>query len=148
MKTTARKYTYQKPRLLTNPNQDYSIQPEIYRRYINHIIGFYIFFVLAFSFVFNLVLNKMIEVLFNGSFNIIRTFNLFIGKEDKENKILYGIVLAIFFFFIYFISKKTVYYFTKPVNRVEIEEGLVLIKGSNVFPELEKAFNEMNEQQQ
>lgn len=71
---------------------------------------------------------------------------LFVGKEDQENKVLYGIFLAVFFLAIYFPSKKLVYYFTKPVNRVEIEEGLVLIKGSNVFEELEQAFNEMNEQ--
>lgn len=146
MKTTAKKYTYEKPRLITSPNQDYSLQPEIYRRYINHIIGFYIFFILAFSFLFDLVLRKTIELLFNGSFNILNILSLFFGKEDEGNKILYAIVLAIFFFFIYFISKKSVYYFTKAVNRVEIEEGLVLIKGSNVFEELEQAFNEINEQ--
>ena len=146
MKGTARKYTYERPRFITSPNQDYSIQPETYRRYINHIIGFYVFFVSIFSFGLNFILNKISQILFNGSFSIINTLMLFIGKEDEENKILYGLSLAVFFAVIYFPSKKLVYYFTKPVNRVEIEEGLVLIKGSNVFEELEQVFNEMNDQ--
>lgn len=146
MKSTARKYTYERPRFITSPNQDSSIQPEIYRRYINHIIGFYVFFVFAFSLVLNFALNKLAQILFNGSFSIFKTFMLFIGKEDEENKLLYGLFIALFFLAIYFPTKKLVYYFTKPVNRVEIEEGLVLIKGSRVFEELEQAFNEMNEQ--
>lgn len=146
MKGTAKKYTYERPRFITSPSQDYSIQPETYRRYINHIIGFYIFFILFFSFGFNFILNKLTQIYLDGSFSILKTFMFFIGKEDEENKVLYGIFLAVFFLAIYFPSKKLVYYFTKPVNRVEIEEGLVLIKGSNVFEELEQAFNEMNEQ--
>ena len=146
MKGTAKKYTYDKPRFITNPGQDYSIQPEVYRRYINHIIGFYVFFLLVFSIGLNFILNKLSQFLFNGSFSIANNFMLFVGKEDQENKVLYGIFLAVFLLAIYFPSKKLVYYFTKPVNRVEIEEGLVLIKGSNVFEELEQAFNEMNEQ--
>ncbi|WP_175992210.1 hypothetical protein [Burkholderia vietnamiensis] len=146
MKGTARKYTYERPRFITSPIQDYSIQPETYRRYINHIIGFYVFFGLAFSFVLNFAINKIVQFLFSGSFNIAKVFMFFIGKEDEENKILYGLFIAVFFAVIYFPTKKLTYYFTKPVNRVEIEEGLVLIKGSNVFEELEQAFNEMNEQ--
>lgn len=146
MKGTAKKYTYERPRFINSPGQDYSVQPEIYRRYIVHIMGFYAFFIPVFSLALNFILNNVFHILFNSSFNILRTFILFIGKGDEGNKILYGIVLAIFFSAIYFPTKKLVYVFTKPVNRVEIEEGLILIQGSNVLEELEQAFNEMNEQ--
>jgi hypothetical protein len=146
MKGTAKKYTYESPRFINSPNNDHSLQPEVYRRYRYQIIGFYIFFIPFFSFVLNFILNNLFHLFLDSSFNILRTLLLFIGKEDEGNKILYGIFLAIFFSAIYFPTKKLVYYFTKPVNRVEIEEGLILIKGSNVLEELEQAFNEMNEQ--
>lgn len=147
MKGTAKKYTYKKPRLVSSPLNDHSVQPEIYRRYISHIFVYYVFFTLFFSFVLNLFIEKIAYLFIDGSFNVIRTFMYFMGKEDEENKILYGISLIIFFSIIYFVSKKTVYTFTKPINKVEIEDGLILIKGSNVFEELEQAFNEMNEQE-
>lgn len=147
MKTIAKKYTYEKPRFITSPYQDYTIQPEVYRRYVSYIAGFYIFFFLVFSFGLNLFLDQIFYLTLERSFNILRAFKFLLGHEDDENKILYAIVVCMFFGPMYLPIKKLVFNCTKPVNRVEIEEGLYLIEGSNVFEQLNTAFEEMNNQQ-
>ena len=146
MKTTARKFTYDKPMFVSSPSQDYSIQPEIYRRYINRIIGYYILFFCFFSLFLNVILNKTIDFLFDGEYSLINNFKLFFGHIDDDNKILYGFTLLIFFSIVFYPTKKITYILTKPENRIAIEEGLCLIKGLNVLDELEKAFEEMNDQ--
>ena len=146
MRTTAKKFTYDKPMFVSSPNQDYSIQPEIYRRYINRIIGYYIFFICIFSLILNLILNKTLDVLFDKGYSLIENIKLFFGHFDDENKILYGLFLLFFFSVVIYPTKKITYILTKPENRINIEEGLCLIKGLNVLDELEKAFEEMNDQ--
>lgn len=147
MKTIAKKYTYDNPRFLTSPYQDYSVQPEIYRRYVSYIIGFYVFFYVVFGIGLNLILDQVLGFTLERSFNILRAFRYFFGNEDTENKVLYGLVLVAFFAPMFIPIRKLVFNFTKPVNRVEIEEGLYLIEGSNVFEQLDNAFEEMNDQQ-
>lgn len=147
MKSIAQKYTYEKPKFITSPYQDYSVQPEIYRRYVSYILGFNIFFFLVFSFGLNFLLDEVLAIFLNRSFNILRAFKFLLGHKDDENKILYAIVLFLFFSSMFFPIKKLVFNLTKPVNRVQIEEGLYVIEGSNVFEQLDTAFNEMNNQQ-
>lgn len=146
MNNFATKFTYDKPRFITSAKQDYLIQPENFRRYLYPIYGYYFFFILSLGFVLNFVLNKLAGILFDGSFYIVNAFMFLIGNKDNENKILYLILLLVFFGIIFYPCKKLVFIFTKPVNRVSIEEGLILIKGPNVFNDLEKAFKEMNNQ--
>lgn len=146
MKSEGKKYTYYKPMFVSSPKQDYSIQPEIYRRYVNHIIGFGATFTILNLTLFSFILDKTVDVLFDREFSFFKLLKLFFGNYDSENRLLYGLFLLLIFTLIYKPTKKITDYLTKPVNRAVIEEGLILIEGEDVFEELDQAFDEMNNQ--
>jgi hypothetical protein len=144
MTERAIKYTKAKPRIISSPKMDSACEPEDYRRYSNHIIGFGLFFIVLYGLSFNLFFSKLIEKTVHKSFNIINVFLNLSVETHATIAIGYVFILAVYLSLIFVLTKKSIYYFTKPVNRVVIKEGLYIIRGQDVFDELKQAFKERN----
>ena len=151
----AKKYTYEKPLYISSPKMDYMYSPEIYRRYTNQILLYKTVFCLLIVIPLNHFFGNWMTEIMEENINIITPFtdffkeliNVFM-KDGKIQDVIFDLVLSIILFsMVHFPSKKLTYLLTKPVNKVVIEEGLYIISGKNVFEELEKAFEEMNEQE-
>lgn len=136
-------YTYDNPRIVSNQTQDYLVRPEIYRRYSNSIILWSFVFIPLSLTVFSVSLHLIVGYFFDRTFNFFKLVKYFVGDYDSENKILYGLMLALIGLIIYKPTSKMIYSKTKPIKRASVTEGLILIEGKNVFDELEEAFDDM-----
>lgn len=136
-------YTYDNPRIVSNQTQDYLVRPEIYRRYSNQIIFWSCVFIPLSLTIFSFSLDFIVGYFFDRTFSFFKLVKFFVGDYDSENKILYGLMLALIGLIIYKPTSKMIYSKTKPIKRASITEGLILIEGKNVFDELEEAFDDM-----
>ncbi|EPA2942764.1 hypothetical protein ACQ1SO_002821 [Pseudomonas aeruginosa] len=147
----AKKYTYEKPLIISSPKSDYLYSTKIYRRYLSHIIIFNTVFCSLIIFPLNYFFSNWMTEIMEEKINIITPFtdffkdlfNVFV-RNGKIQDVIFDLVLSIILFsIVYFPSKKLTYQFTKPICKEVIEEGLYIIKGSDVFKKLQNAFDEM-----